>query len=66
MKVGDLVQYKRDIQGLEKLIGVVVGWDGDEWPVIHWNVERTRTDLTRTHRMPELPDFIEVVDNEGR
>jgi len=39
MKIGDLVQYKIDVLGLEKFLGIVVGWNGDT-AVIWWNFNR--------------------------
>jgi len=60
MKVGDLVRYKPEMRGLEKLMGLVLEFNSD-WAVIRWNVKRTLVDSTVTHITEELSEFIEVI-----
>jgi|6_EtaG_2_1085325.scaffolds.fasta_scaffold03082_8 hypothetical protein len=57
MKVGDLIKFKAEVRGLESLIGIVVGWNG-EAAVVHWNSDRGITDehLIFIETLPEVID----------
>ena len=44
MKVGDLVRFKREVRGLEDLLGVVVELNGSGGVVVQWSRGRGRPD----------------------
>ena len=54
MKIGDLVKYARDLQGLQGIFGYIVGFNG-EAITVRWfnNYDETTT---------ELPELIEVIN----
>ena len=58
MKVGDLVKFKEEVEGMQNLRGIIVRWNG-EFPMVAWFNRRTKTIPTT-----EVPEFIEVVLNK--
>jgi hypothetical protein len=55
VKVGDLVKYQPTVQGMEGMVGLVVGYNGT-LPIIQWNNGTT---------VAEPAQLIEVI-NESR
>ena len=64
MKIGDLVKYNVDLNGLEKCLGVVIGINGGgvdvQWTDPH-SRKRGVGRLAGREFSCELPDFLEVV-----
>ena len=54
MQIGDLVKFKRVAAGLDRMIGIVIGFNGD-CPIIHWTNDFEPT--------CEDPVFIEVIND---
>jgi len=55
MKVGDLVKFKACMQGMQRMVGLIVGYNGTV-PIIQWNNGTT---------VAEPAQLIEVI-NESR
>ena len=55
MKVGDLVKFKSCVQGMQRMVGLIVGYNGTV-PIIQWNNGTT---------VAEPAQLIEVI-NESR
>jgi len=55
VKVGDLVRFQSCVQGMERMVGLVVGFNGT-LPIIQWNNGTT---------VAEPAQLIEVI-NESR
>ena len=55
MKVGDLVKFQSYMQGMERMVGLIVGFNGT-LPIIQWNNGTT---------VAEPAQLIEVI-NESR
>ena len=58
MKIGDLVKFRDEVEGMENLRGIIVRWNGD-FPMVAWFNRPTITIPTT-----EVPEFIEIVLNK--
>ena len=58
MKVGDLVKFKDNVQGMENMRGIIVAFNGI-MPMVAWFTGR------RSHPVVEIDSFLEVILNKG-
>jgi|11BtaG_2_1085332.scaffolds.fasta_scaffold88834_2 hypothetical protein len=61
IKIGDLVKYNIDLSGLEKCLGMVIGFSGEKGVSVQWFDSHT---IGREFSC-ELAEFLDIV-NENR
>ena len=68
MKIGDLVKYGAQMTGLQDCFGIVIGFNGTA-VTVQWMDKHGRPTLgsrTRgTEKSVELPEFLEVISENG-
>jgi hypothetical protein len=61
VKVGDIVKFQSDIQGMESLRGIIISESGPDAVEVYWYQEESRFTHHKGNTTTDLKSFLEVV-----
>ena len=61
MKVGDIVKFQSDFQGMESLRGIIIAENGPDAFEVYWYQEESKFPHHKGNTTTDLKSFLEVI-----